>query len=179
MLALLLQAVLDAPVQDFSLADLLAGPDARVSLASFRGKKSVVLFFISYNCDASLDYEARKDRLLKDFAGKDVAFLAVRSSAEDTAAGMRAWAKGKGYAVPVLDDPGSKLAAYFNVGVTPTFCLIDREGRLRYRGALDDNLFADQVQRVYLREALDAVLAGREVAVKEHTAVGCHMPREK
>jgi peroxiredoxin len=173
------RAALDAPVKDFSLRDVMKDGDARVSLSDFKGKKHLVVFFTSYTCDACLDYEGRKSAVMKDFAGKDVAFVAVRSSADDTADGMRKYATEKGYTIPVLDDPGSKLAAYFGVIVTPTFYLIDKDGKLRYRGGLDDSLREELVKRVYLKEAIEAVLAGKDPAVKEFKAVGCHMPREK
>jgi len=184
LLALLLlvqadRAALDAPVKDFKLRDLNAAEERQVAISDFKGKKAVVLFFTSYSCDACVEYEGRKEKLMKAFEGKDVAFVAVRSSADDTADGMKKYAKEKGWTFPVLDDPGSKAAAYFGVIVTPTFYLIDREGKLRYRGGLDDSLREEAVKRVYLKEAIDAVLAGREPAVKEFKAVGCHMTREK
>jgi peroxiredoxin len=173
------KAALDGAVKDFALRDVMKDGDAKVSLSDYRGKKALVVFFTSYNCDACLDYEARKKQVQKDFEGKDVAFVAVRSSADDTAEGMRKYAQEKGYGIPVLDDPGSRLAAYFGVIVTPTFYLIDKDGKLRYRGGLDDSLREEAVQRVYLKEAIESVLAGKEPAVKEFKAVGCHMPREK
>ena len=182
LLALLLaqadRAALDAPVKDFKLRDLNAAEERQVALSDYKGKKAVVVFFTSYTCDACVEYEGRKSKLQKDFEGKDVAFVAVRSSADDTPDGMRKYAQEKGYKIPVLDDPGSKAAAYFGVIVTPTFYLIDKDGKLRYRGGLDDSLREENAKRVYLKEAIEAVLAGREPAVKEFKAVGCHMTRE-
>ena len=180
LLALLLaQATIDAPVDDFSLRDLRRGGTAAVALSSFRGKKAVVLVFTSAACDACTEYEERRSRIVKDFAGRDVQFLAVRSSAEDTAESMRAYAEKHGYAFPVLDDAGSRMARYFRVIVTPTFVVIDREAVMRFRGPLDDALVAERATKAYLKDALEAVLAGRPVPAKDVRAVGCHLPREE
>jgi peroxiredoxin len=168
---------LDAPVRDVSLKDLLKPGDPPVPLSSWRDKKAVVLVFTSYSCDACLVYEARIRALIKDFGGKDVVFLAVRSSAEDTAEGMRTYAKQAAFDIPFLDDVGNKVADRYGVRVTPSFRLIDKKGVLRYRGALDDSLQEDGAKAPHLRRALEAVLAGDPVNVKESRAVGCAMPR--
>jgi peroxiredoxin len=171
------QAAIDAPVKEFRLRDLTKDRETFVSLSGFRDKKSVVLIFTSYTCDACEDYENRIKKLVKDFDGKDVAFLGVRSSAEDDAAGMRKHAQAKGFQFPFLDDPGNVLADNLGVLVTPTFYVIDRKGVLRYRGAYDEALKEARAVKTYVHDALRAVLDGKEVALKTTRAVGCHMPR--
>lgn len=169
--------LIDKPVRDFKLRDLMKDEESWISLSDFKGKKAVVLFFTSYNCDASLDYENRTLKLIKDFAGKDVVFLGVRSSAEDDAAGMRKYAESKGFKIPFLEDTKNVLAAYLDVLVTPTFYVIDKEGVLRYRGAYDESLKEARAQKTYVHDALKAVLEGKEVSLKTTRTIGCHMPR--
>jgi peroxiredoxin len=171
------RAILDRPVADFRLRDLTKDGETHVSLSEFKDKKAVVLIFTSFNCDACLLHEDRIRRIVKDFAGKPVAFLAVRSSAEDSVAGMRKYAGEKKFGIPFLDDPRSGLAETFNVVVTPTFFVIDSKGVLRYRGAFDDGLQEADAKKAYLRPALEAVLEGREPSPKETRTVGCHMLR--
>jgi peroxiredoxin len=168
---------IDKPVQDFKLRDLMKDGESWISLSDYKGKKALVLIFTSYNCDASLDYENRILKLIKDFAGRDVAFLGVRSSAEDDAPGMRKYAESKAFGIPFLDDPRSALAAYLDVQVTPTFYVIDKEGVLRYRGAYDESLKEARATKTYVHDALRAVLDGKEVAPKTTRTIGCHMPR--
>lgn len=167
----------DAPVRDFALKNLLKPEDPAVALSGFREKKAVVLVFTSYACDACVEYEARVKAVIQAYGGKDVAFLAVRSSAEDTADGTRAYAKKAGFDVPFLDDVDNRIADRYGVRVTPSFRLIDKAGTLRYRGALDDSLEAKDVKVQFLKNALDAVLAGKAPDVKESKTVGCVMPR--
>ena len=170
-------AAVDAPVKEFRLKDVMKDGESFVSLSDYKDKKAVVLIFTSYNCDACIDYETRTRKLVADFAGQDVAFLAIRSSAEDDAAGMRKYATAQGYKFPVLDDPGNKLADYFEMKVTPTFYVIDKKGVLRYRGAYDESLKESKAQKTYVHDALRAVLEGKEVALKTTRTIGCHMPR--
>jgi peroxiredoxin len=173
----LTESLLDKPVKDFKLRDLMKDGETWISLSDYKGKKAVVLIFTSYNCDASLDYENRILKLIKDFAGQDVVFMGVRSSADDDAAGMRKYAESKGFGIPFLEDTKNVVAAGLDVLVTPTFYVIDKQGVLRYRGAYDESLKESRAQKTYVHDALRAVLAGKEVAVKTTRTIGCHMPR--
>jgi peroxiredoxin len=170
-------AGLDQPVKDFKLRDLMQDKETWISLSDYKDKKAVVLIFTSYTCDACLDYESRMLKLIKDFEGQDVAFLAVRSSAEDNAADMRKYAESKGFKIPFLEDTNNVLAAYLDVLVTPTFYVIDKQGVLRYRGAYDESLKESRAKKTYVHDALKAVLEGKEVALKTTRTIGCHMPR--
>lgn len=170
-------AGLDQPVKDFKLRDLMQDKETWISLSDYKDKKVVVLIFTSYTCDACLDYENRMLKLVKDFEGRDVAFLAVRSSAEDNAADMRKYAQSKGFKIPFLEDTNNVLAAYLDVLVTPTFYVIDKQGVLRYRGAYDESLKESRAKKTFVHDALKAVLEGQEVALKTTRTIGCHMPR--
>ncbi len=173
----LTNSLVDKPVKDFKLRDLLKDAETWISLSDYKDKKAVVLIFTSYTCDACADYENRILKLLKDFAGQDVVFLGVRSSADDDAAGMRKYAESKGFKIPFLEDTKNVLAATLDVLVTPTFYVIDKQGVLRYRGAYDESLKESRAQKTYVHDALKAVLEGKEVALKTTRTIGCHMPR--
>jgi len=173
----LTNALIDKPVKDFKLRDLMKDAETWISLSDYKDKKAVVLIFTSYTCDACADYENRMLKLVKDFAGQDVVFLGVRSSADDDAAGMRKYAESKGFKIPFLEDTKNVLAAALDVLVTPTFYVIDKQGVLRYRGAYDESLKEARAQKTYVHDALKAVLEGKEVALKTTRTIGCHMPR--
>lgn len=75
---------------------------------------------------------------------------------------------------PYVVDATSNLARAFGATKTPEAFLFDRDGKLVYHGAIDDN--ADEpskVENAYLKLALDAVLNGGVVAVKETKSIGC------
>jgi peroxiredoxin len=165
-------AAIDQPVKDFRLKDVMKDEESFVALSEFKDKKHVAIVFISYNCDVTWRYEKRIGKLLQDYGKKDVAFLAVRSSASDTAEGIRKYAEAKNIAMPVLFDDGNLMADYFGVAVTPSFFLIDRKGVLRYQGSCDDNMDEQAATQRYFRAALDAVLADKEVETRETEAFG-------
>lgn len=103
---------------------------------------------------------------------KDVEFLGVMSGGNDTPQGIRAFAKQRHYQLPILDDTRQMLAERLKVTVTPTFALIDKEGRLRYIGAFDDAPNEKRVKRKYLAEAVAAVLQGQDPPVAQTAPFG-------
>jgi peroxiredoxin len=165
-------AKIGQPVQDFRFKDLMQDEDAFYSLSQYRGKKNVVLVFVSYNCDVTWRYETRIGKLLKEYGKKDVAFLGVRSSARDELDQMRKYAEAKNLAFPVLYDAKNEMADFFGVQVTPTFVVIDKQGVMRYRGSYDDNPEEAKVAKQFVTPAVDAVLAGQPVKVTENRAFG-------
>lgn len=165
------RATLDQPVLDFRLRDLTRDEPEFVSLPQLRGR-AAVLFFLSTQCNTSRGYEGRIGRILADYKGRNVVFLGVRSSGSDTNDATRHYVREKNFAMPVLADEGGLLADYFGVSNTPTFIVIDPRGRMRYWGALDDHFDEKRAKRPFLRLAIDATLAGREIATKRGLGLG-------
>lgn len=173
------RAALDKPVKEFTLRDVMHDlkpdekeADADISLARFKGKKNVVLFFMSEKCSVTWRYEKRVGQMLKDYAKKDVVFLGVRSSANDTPESIRKFAEAKNFAMPVLDDVANRMADYYKVQVTPTFVVIDKKGVMRYFGSFDDSPEEPEVKSRFLPDAVQAVLANRVVSTKETEPFG-------
>jgi len=172
------KAVIGKPVKDFQLKDLLSADGKTHSLAEYKGKKAVVLIWVSEKCDITWRYEKRTGELMKEF-GKDTQFFAVASSANDTPESIKKYTESKNYGMPVLDDVKSAAASYFGATVTPTYMIIDKEGVLRYRGACDDlqagkGYSADEstAKERYVHQALKAILDGKEVPVTEKKGFG-------
>lgn len=171
-------AEIDKPVQDFKLKDVAKDlkptekeEAALVALSQFKDKKSVVLFFMSEKCGTTWRYEKRVGELMKQY-GKDVAFLGVRCSANDTAESIRKFAEAKNFDMPVLNDENGEMTKFFKVRNTPTFVLVDKKGVMRYKGSFDDNPEPDQVKSRYLADAVGAVTANKDVPVKETRPFG-------
>src|SRR5213593_2330699 len=132
-------AELDKPITPFKLKDVTKDlkdgekeDAALVDLAQYKGKKAVVLFFMSERCGTTWKYEKRVGNMLKDYAKKPVVFLGVRSSLNDTPETIRKYAESKHFDMPVLDDPKSEMAYYFKARNTPAFVVVDKDGAYRY-----------------------------------------------
>ena len=79
----------------------------------------------------------------------------------------------------ILIDADHRLADIYEAQTTPHIFVIDREGILRYRGAVDDVTFRQRIpSRFFLEEAVDALLAGRKPPVEDSPAYGCAIVRE-
>jgi peroxiredoxin len=169
-----------AVAKEFKLKDAMKDDDATVNLADFKGKSEVVLVWISEKCDITWRYEGRTGKLQEEFGKKGVKFFAVWGSSADSKEGIRGYAKSKNYGMPILDDANGELTRYFKVSVTPTYVIIDKEGKLRYRGACDDLQCSpasyrkedSEAKERYVASALSAILDGKEVAVTEKRGAG-------
>ena len=173
------KAEIDKPTADFKLKNLTyeAKPDdkedaALVALSGFKNKKNVVLFFMSEKCRATWLYEKRVGKLMKEMEKKDVAFAAVRCSAKDTPDGLVKFCEARNFDMPLLNDEKGEMTKFFGVRNTPTFVVLDKKGVLRYRGGFDDSADEAAVKEAFLPKAVDALLASKDVAIKESRAVG-------
>ena len=96
------------------------------------------------------------------------------AAAEDGYDGMVSRAKEKGFAFPYVVDATSGVAKAFGATRTPEAFLFDKDGKLAYHGAVDDNMQdATKVEKSYLKDALDAVAGGKAVPVAETKSIGC------
>lgn len=164
-------AEIDKPFKDVTLRDLMSdNKNAAVKLSQFKGKKAVVLVFMANRCSVTWNYEKPIGQLLQDYGKKDVAIMAVHSNYQEPDTEIKGQMEQRNLAMPVLDDKKTQaFADYVGARTTPTFLVIDKEGVLRYRGAFDKR---GDAKVAYLRPALDAVLAGKEVPVKSTRAFG-------
>jgi peroxiredoxin len=152
-----------------------------VTLDDFRDKAAVVLVFTGIDCPVSNLYVPRLVELGRKYAGRGVAFVAVNSNAHESAEDVASHAKEYGLDFPALRDVDNVLADRLRVERTCEAVVLDPQRYVRYHGAIDDQRARGAIKpepsRSYLAEALDAVLAGREVAVGETTVVACPIDR--
>ena len=92
---------------------------------------------------------------------------------EDSFERMREHAKDAGFPFDYLHDAHQELARALGAERTPEVFVFDRERRLVYHGAIDDNRDEDAVSATYLRDALEAILSGNAVALADTPPVGC------
>jgi peroxiredoxin len=138
------------------------------------GATTVVVFTCNH-CPYALAWH---DRLASVADAYDVRFLAVNpNDAErypsDSYEAMQKRVAEEGWSFPYLRDEDQEAARSFGAKTTPDVFVLDGEGRLRYRGAPDADHRDPSQEAAWLREALDALLAGEEIARPETDPVGC------
>jgi peroxiredoxin len=170
---------------DFSLP----GVDGKThTLREYSGTKVLAVVFESDHCPVSINYEARIHQLYDDYRGKDVTVMAINpnnphavrldelgyTDMSDSLPEMKIRAAFQGITWPFLYDGETQvLSMKFGAVATPHIFIFDRDRRLQYQGAIDDNPRIALVKVPYARDAIDALLAGRPVAVTQSRAVGC------
>ncbi|HZT28988.1 MAG TPA: thioredoxin family protein [Bryobacteraceae bacterium] len=155
----------------------------RHTSAEVRRSKAAVFAFIATDCPISKAYAPELARLHAEYAPRGVAFLAVHSDPAVSAPEVRRHVREFGYPFPTLLDPKQTLARALGVKVTLEVAVVSPEGRLLYRGRVDDR-YVDfgktrpAAHRQDLRAALEQILAGKPVTEPETRALGCAIPFE-
>jgi thiol-disulfide isomerase/thioredoxin len=151
------------------------------TLDDLRGSKAYVLVFVNTTCPLVKRYLPVLNRLEKDYRGKGVQFLAVNVGADDSIGAMAAQAVEHDAEYPFVKDHDGRCAAALGARRTPEVVVLDGQRKLRYRGRIDDQYRIGggrpKPTRHDLKEALDAVLAGKEVAVPRTPVDGCVISR--
>lgn len=175
-----------SPAPDFNLK----GVDGKMySLASFKDAKVLVVAFMCNHCPTSQAYEPRMIKLTRDYAPKGVKVVAINpnnpsslrldelgySDVGDSYAEMKIRAKDAHFNFPYLYDGDKEDAANkYGPVTTPHIFIFDQDRKLRYQGRIDDMEDPAKTPTSYdARNALDAILAGREVPVTTTKVFGC------
>jgi peroxiredoxin len=167
-----------AQVPDFTLKD---SEGKEVNLTKYRGDGIVVLTFVSKQCPIARALTPTLVAYEKEYGAKGVKFLGIMSNVTEETPVVAASLKENGIAFPILDDPGYKIADALDAMGTPHMYIIDKQGKLRYSGAVNDNWKEpEKVEKTYFKTALESVLAGKTVAEPSPDAfIGCSIKRQK
>jgi peroxiredoxin len=168
----------------------LQGVDGKKhSLMDFAGAKVLVVIFTSNHCPTARAYEGRMKKLTADYKDKGVAVVAISSNdpcalrldelaftdVGDTLEDMKIRAKDKGFRFPYLyDGDTQKAAKAYGPVTTPHTFIFDESRTLRYVGRIDSSEWREKPDAVQDgRNAIDALLAGKEVPVAKTKTFGC------
>jgi len=191
-LALLAAAAADHPILPLGSAApgfTLPGVDGKMhSLADYSSSPLLVVVFTCNHCPIAQLYEQRIARLAADYGPRGVAVVAIQPNApeairvdeldcsdiSDTLADMKIRARYKHLDYPYLyDGETQQTARAYGPQATPHVFVFDRQRRLRYEGRFDNSYRTALVKRQDARDAIDALLAGRDVAVPHTGVFGC------
>ncbi|MFO0669414.1 MAG: thioredoxin family protein [Polyangiaceae bacterium] len=163
------------PCPDFRLP----GTDGKEhTLDEFRGQLLVVVVSCNH-CPYVVAYETRMVALAREFSGRGVDWVAINANdvaryPEDGMPKMVERAAARGFPFPYLRDDTQSTVRALGARFTPEVFVFDAARALRYHGRIDDNHRDEaRVTSPDLRNAVDALLAGRTPAVAETVPVGC------
>ena len=164
---------INQPAPDFELPDLQGNLHKP---SDYRGRIVIVNFW-----SAECPYSVRTDALMVNWLtawGSDVVLFSIAMNRNESAYSVEEAAEARGLPT-VLLDARLHVSDLYGVEVTPHIFVIDAEGILRYRGAVDDVGFRQrEATRFYLKEAVDALLENRQPGLTETPAYGCALVRE-
>jgi len=158
--------------------DLPATDGSRVRLSDIEADVFVYVQGCNH-CPYVIGYLDRLTALAEAYAARGVAFVMVNSNdaghrSEDDFPSMQTFAQTHALPFPYLWDEDQRVAQAYRTFRTPELLVFDRERRLRYHGRIDDSpKDAAAATQHDLRDAIDALLAGHEIAEPETWAVGC------
>ena len=176
---------LGSPLPDFNLP----GVDGRnYTPADFKQAEVLAIVFTCNHCPTAQAYEERLKQLVTDYQARGVAFLAIQPNSAaavrfdemgytdlgDTFAEMKVRAAHRHFNFPYVDDGETQaVTAKFGAVATPHVFLFDRARQLRFQGRIDNSEREDLAKYHETRDALEALLAGREPAVTTTRVFGC------
>jgi peroxiredoxin len=153
--------------------------DRRHALEDYADKEAVAVVFTCNHCPYARAWEDRLIGIQTDYASRGVQLVAINANdamkyPDDSFPKMKERSEEKEFNFPYLYDESQEIARTYGAQRTPEIFLFDKGRTLRYHGTVDDN-YDDPaaVKNHYLREALEAVLAGQQPPNAETAPVGC------
>jgi peroxiredoxin len=187
--SLLLAGALTLSQALLAAAPQVGAPAPRFTLTTVNGKtfsladtarshKAVVVMFIATKCPYSNAYNDRMRDMAAAYEKQGILFAGINSNKTEPAEEVIDHAKKHGFAFPLMKDPDNKVADLYEARHTPEIFVVDPEGKLRYHGRIDENYEEPtKVTSPDLKNALDALIAGRPIAKAETKAFGCSIKR--
>lgn len=147
------------------------------SLDDLKGKKAYVLVFTTTTCPIVQRYMPRIKKLDEEYRGKGIQFVALNVGGDDMVQDVAQHAIDFGMEFPFVKDIEGSCAKALGVKRVPEVAVLDAERKLVYRGRIDDQLrlggARPSVTSDDLKNAIEDVLAGRQVAKAETPVDGC------
>ena len=163
-----------AKIDNFTLADT---EGKQRSFNDLKGKNGALIVFMSAQCPVVKAYAERINALAKDYQAKGVTVIGMNSNATESLDYVKSNIAERGYSFPMLIDKGNVYADKLGAEFTPQVYLFDKEGKLVYRGAIDNDRSGENITARPLQDAVDATIAGKAVAKTETKAFGCTIKR--
>ncbi len=169
------------PKADVKLKDI-SGKE--VSVSEVKKEKGVLVMFSCNTCPYVVKNQQRTVAIAAYAQKNNIGVIILNSNEgqrndDDSYDAMKTYAKEQNYTWYYAVDKNNELADAFGANRTPECFLFDKDLKLVYHGAIDDNpADAGNVKRNHLQEAITELTAGKEISIKESRSVGCGIKRK-
>ncbi|MEO6452740.1 MAG: thioredoxin family protein [Ginsengibacter sp.] len=172
----------ELPKRDLKLLDVNGN---KVSMNEAKKQNGLLVMFTCNTCPYVIKNQQRTNAVCKYALQNNIGVILLNSNEnerndDDSYKAMQDYAKEQGYKWYYVVDKDSEIADDFGANRTPESFLFNKDLKLSYHGAIDDNPGDDKnVSRQHLKEAISQLVNGKEIAVKESRSVGCGIKRKE
>ena len=169
------------PMGDVKMTEV---SNEEITMNDAKRKNGLLVMFTCNTCPYVMKNQARTKAICSYALKNDIGVILLNSNEGDRDAGnslqsMQQYAKEQNYQWYYVVDSNNEIADAFGANRTPENFLFDKNLKLVYHGAIDDNPNdAGNVNRQHLKEAINELLAGKEISIKETRSVGCGIKRK-
>lgn len=156
-----------------------------ITLAEAKEKNGLLVMFSCNTCPYVIKNQQRTNDISNYAIKNDIGVVVLNSNEAyrgeaDSYDAMKTYAADQKYKWAYAVDTDSELANAFGANRTPECFLFDKDLKLVYHGAIDNNPSdAGNVTRKHLQIAIEELSTGKDVSVKESKSVGCSIKRKK
>ncbi len=169
-----------APMIDQSMKDVSG---KMISVKDAMKQNGVLVMFSCNTCPYVIKNQSRTKEIAAFAKANNIGIILLNSNeaqrgGDDSFAAMQQYAKKEGYDFPYVVDANHQQADAYGATRTPELFLLDAQGTVVYKGAIDDSP-ADvaKVNRIHAQEAIKELVGGKSVSIKESRSVGCTIKR--
>lgn len=165
-------------IENFTLSDL---NNTQKSFNDLKGEKGTIVVFLSAQCPVVAGYNDRLNAVVADFKVKGINFIGINSNETEYNKEKFGWMKEHhmaNYKFPVLIDQDNIIADKWGAAATPEIFLFDKDNKLVYHGAIDNDKSGTNIKSAFLRDALNEFLGGKVITNSRTKAIGCTIKRK-
>lgn len=154
------------------------------SLKGAMGQNGLLVMFSCNTCPFVIKNQPITKKTMEYATAHHIGMVIINSNEAqrgdaDSYEAMQKYAKAQAYTVPYVVDENSKLADLFGANHTPEVFLFNTQGKLIYKGAMNDNPGnPDSYKRMYIEDAINAMIAGKNPDPNMTKSVGCSIKRK-
>ncbi len=155
----------------------------KVALNDVKTSKGLLVMFSCNTCPYVIKAQERTREMIQYATERGIGMIIINSNEaqrgeDDSPEAMKAYSRDQGYKVPYVIDANSEIANAFGATRTPEVFLFDGNGKLVYKGAMEDNPSKPaESKQIFLRAAIDNMIKGQPIDPNSTKSVGCSIKR--